>query len=91
MSSDNYLVSIPAKDGRIGLYEVSASDSRICRDDPDHVLCPAVLAHALSCLGTYDNDQALAEAIELAHAERVIEYAPELRHHRPSSRPRRAP
>ena len=91
MSSDNYLVSVPAKDGRIGLYEVSASDSRICRDDPDHVLCPAVLAHALSCLGTYNNDQDLALAIERAYEERVIEYPPEIRHKRSSPRTRRSP
>ena len=91
MSSDNYLVSIPVKGGRLGLYEVSASDSQICRDDPDHVLCQAVLAHALSCLGPYDNDQELAAAIDRAYEERVIEYPPELRHQRAKPRLRRSP
>lgn len=80
MSADNYLISIPARAGRFGLYEVSHSDSRINPDDPDHVLCPAVLAHALRLVGTYDDDVQLTAAIDREYAQGVIEYSPVLRH-----------
>lgn len=88
MSADNYLVSIPTRGGRIGLYEVSHSDCRINVDDPDHVLCPAVHAHALRMVGTYTDEVQLSAAIKREYEQGTIEYPPVLRH-QPAAR--RAP
>jgi hypothetical protein len=85
MSADNYLVSIPAAGGAIALYEVSHSDSRICLDDPPHIVCPAIIAHALACHGVYATQADLDAAIARISEQQVIEYPPEALH-RPSRR-----
>lgn len=83
MSSDNYLISIPAKGNKIALYLVSASDPHINLEGPPHVYCNYIAKYcAESQLGQYANEELLSLDVKKLQFDPClqIEYGPVYRH-----------
>jgi len=77
MSADNFLVTIPAKGGKIALYEVSASDSWTSLDNPAerHIACRYIHdEYKDSLLGVFD-DEAAVDAFAASYMQtHIVEY-----------------
>lgn len=76
MSADNFLMTIPAKDGKIALYDVSMSDMDISIDpEKKHETCAYVASNYKNrFIGVYDDEKALRHAMELYEEDVVVEY-----------------
>lgn len=73
MSADNYLVSIPAADGKYALYMGWMSDNRIDLGAPHHLLCKQVVSHG-KLLGVYETTEQLEQAAENELDGNYVEY-----------------
>ena len=76
MSADNFLITIPAKNGKIALYDVSMSDENISSDlGKKHKTCAHVaLNYERSLIGVFDDEATLRKAMDAYEEEVVVEY-----------------
>lgn len=76
MSADNFLITIPAKNGKIALYDVSMSDENISSDlGKKHKTCAYVaLNYERSLIGVFDDETTLRKAMDSYEEEVVVEY-----------------
>lgn len=78
MSADNFLITIPMKGGKIGLYDVSMSDDEISSDpNKKHLTCEHVSKfYDTNLIGVYENDGELCDAMDAYEEETFVEYGP---------------